>query len=269
KHIRSWLKDRYRQKQALPYLIDYFGATHLAVSEAVREEYYPWLINGPVRSSTCLAGKTDRNRSIVAVGNLIDQSGPDILWQRRSDGQLEVWRIRNQRPESRFRLTLAMDRQWYIAGQADLNGDGIAELLFRRKSDGRVDSWAIRGGTVARLKTLAETTDPAWDIAGAGDFNDDGHTDILWARKSDNLIRVWTMRGARLIRSEDFQKAAGRGWCVVGVADLNRDGYDDLIFRRSSDQSAPIYIWFLKGAAAVTSSYLVKTPSPHWELVGM
>jgi probable HAF family extracellular repeat protein len=143
----------------------------------------------------------DKSWNVVAKGDFNGDGKTDLVWQRPSDGLVEIELLNGTSVVGGgLILNSPFDSSWQVAGAGDFNGDGKADLVWRRPSDGLTEiqyldsTSSIGGGAIAN-----NPFDSSWAINGVADFNGDGQPDLVWRRGSDGLTEIQFLSGTTVI----------------------------------------------------------------------
>jgi peptidyl-Asp metalloendopeptidase len=182
-------------------------------------------------------GRRNTAWNIAAAADFSGDRKSDLVWQRLSDGLVEIQFLNGIQPVGGgLILNSPFDNSWQVAGAGDFNGDGRADLVYRRPSDGLTELQFLNGLTPVGGGAIANNPfDNSWQIAGIGDFNGDGRSDLVY-RRTDGLTEIQFLNGTNavgggVIAGNPFDSS----WQIVGTGDFNGDGTADLIYHRASD----------------------------------
>jgi hypothetical protein len=158
---------------------------------------------------------------------------------------------------------------WWIAGRADLNGDGIGDVLLQNSSTTYVGALLLNASGQATTFMFVYAGDIAnWKVVGTADLNGDGTADILLQDSATTYVAAWLMNGSGQAVSFVYVYPGPIGnWRVVGTADLNGDGVRDIILQ----DLATSYVggWLMNGAGQVGSFVPVYFDTTGtWRVVG-
>jgi hypothetical protein len=188
-----------------------------------------WLMNGTTLQSAAFLTPSnvgDAAWRISASGDFNRDGKEDVLYQH-TDGTLAVWFM-----DGNLGMTAASllnpanpgDRNWRVAGTADLNKDGNTDLLFQH-TDGTLAAWFMDGVnlTSASLLNPSHPGDAGWRIVGAGDLNADGKDDLIF-QHNDGTLATWFMNGTSLSSATLLNPShpGDVNWRVVGVGQYGR-----------------------------------------------
>jgi hypothetical protein len=144
------------------------------------------------------------------------------------------------------------DNTWTVAGQGDIDGDGLADIFWRQQDSGYFAYWLMHGAVYTGGQNY---TPPAtYQIAAIDDFNGDGIVDIVWNDPGSRIMSMWLSTGSGFSVSQIGQY--GAEWRLIGSADVTGDGKADLLWRNTDNSyvaywnmDGPVYL----GAAAFGS----------------
>lgn len=213
---------------------------------------------------------------VPAVPSKQDLSGDDwsdLLWQRASDGMLQLWRLRGPVVSSIGSLNPATagDPNWQVKGFGDFNRDGQPDLLWQHARTGTLAVWLMNGETLVdgQLLSPSSASDLSWTVVGVRDFDRDGYPDLLW-RRVDGWLAIWFMTGTQL--RDGVMLQPGRpddlAWQVVAVGDLFGDGSTQILWHHADGWLA---VWRMNREKLMDGALL--TPSrvtdPSWSVIGL
>jgi peptidyl-Asp metalloendopeptidase len=161
--------------------------------------------NNGVGGGLILNSPFDKNWNVVAAGDFNGDGKSDLVWQRQSDGLVEIQLLNgNVGVGGGVIDNNPFGAEWQVAGAGDVNGDGKADLFWQRSSDGLVETQFLSGttslgGGVSGSNPFA----PQFRVAATGDFNGDGTADILY--------RDVTFSGSAQVRLLDGLTGVGGG----------------------------------------------------------
>ena len=157
------------------------------------------LLNGNVSAGGGIISNNpfDASWHIFGSGDFNGDGKSDLIWQRNSDGLLEIQFLNGNINAGGGVITNnPFDASWSLFGTGDFNGDGKADLVWRRNSDGLIEIQFLNGNTSIGGGTIANNPfDSSWTLAGVGDFNGDGKSDLIWRRNSDGLTEFQFLNG--------------------------------------------------------------------------
>jgi len=179
----------------------------------------------------------DASWKIVGAGDFLDNGRDALVWQRPSDGLVEIQLVNGSEQVGGGALSYnPFGFGWNIVGVGDFLGNGKADLVWQRASDGLIEFQFMDGTTSVGGGQLSY--DPfgvgGWQIAGTGDFGN-GKADLVWQRASDGLVEIQFMNGTTSVGGGALiNNTLGAGWHIVAVKDFNSDGFADLAFQNTS-----------------------------------
>ncbi|MSU60946.1 MAG: VCBS repeat-containing protein, partial [Pedosphaera sp.] len=231
-----------------------------------------WAMNGiTLKSANFLTPSNigDTNYRIAGTGDFNRDGQEDILFQHK-DGTLAVWYMNGSTQTGAEVLNPSNpgDKNWQVAGVADIDKDGNADLVFQH-TDGTLAVWYMNGInlTSAALPTPSTPGDKNWRVVGLGDFNADGKQDIAF-QHTDGTLAVWYMNGAALTQATltSPSNPGDSKWRVIGVADRNGDGKVDLLFQHTDYSVA---VWNMNGITLTSAQLLSPSNSgATWKAAG-
>jgi len=115
----------------------------------------------------------DASWKIVGAGDFLDNGRDALVWQRPSDGLVEIQLVNGSEQVGGGALSYnPFGFGWNIVGVGDFLGNGKADLVWQRASDGLIEFQFMDGTTSVGGGQLSY--DPfgvgVWQIAGTGDF---------------------------------------------------------------------------------------------------
>jgi hypothetical protein len=188
---------------------------------------------------------------IAGVGDFSGDHKADILWHN-SAGQEVLWLMNGANVVGGGYVNdgASVTTDWYIAGVADLSGDGKSDILWRN-TDGTVALWTMNSSTVTGGGVIngGVAIPNDWKIAGTADFNGDGKGDILW-HSDGGGVALWLMNGTTVIGGGAINGGApiSTDWQVAGVGDFSGDHKADILWHNAAGQEV---LWQMNGANIV------------------
>lgn len=139
--------------------------------------------------------------ALSATGDFTFDGWPDLVWQHRGSGRIEVWRMAGALRTAVLEPTPAgpADPAWRVIAAQDWNGDGARDLLFSHAASGRLVQWLLDpalkviGG---RFTNPSSAADPAWKIVASGDYGVGaggvaGTADVIWRHDVSGRQVIW------------------------------------------------------------------------------
>src|SRR5262249_19662698 len=113
----------------------------------------------------------DSSWNVVAVGDFLGDAQAGLVWQRASDGVVEIQYLNGSVATGGGQIqNNPFDASWRVVGAADFNGDGKADLVYRRAVDGITEVQFLSGTNVTGggiLSADAELTAPPPGLGAA------------------------------------------------------------------------------------------------------
>jgi VCBS repeat protein len=113
----------------------------------------------------------DSSWNVVAVGDFLGDGHADLVWQRASDGVVEIQYLNGSVATGGGQIqNNPFDASWRVVGAADFNSDGKADLVYRRAVDGVTEVQFLSGTNVTGggiLSADAELTAPPPGLGAA------------------------------------------------------------------------------------------------------
>lgn len=147
---------------------------------------------------------------------------PQIIWYNSQTGEIQLWRMNNNRISNRLVVHLEDGRQAFvgppfsIVGSGDFNGDARDDLVWHHANTGEIRIWMMNDGRVTVQRNVVRQDGSSfgavapWSVVGTNDFNRDGMADILWHHGNTGETQIFYMDGHR-IRSWDTVEASRDG----------------------------------------------------------
>ena len=136
---------------------------------------------------------------VLSTGDFNGDGKVDLLF-RNTEGWVTNWLGNSEGSftNNGANTALYFDRNWYVIGTGDFNGDGRDDMLIRN-TDGWITNWlATESGGFTDNGANATTFLAAdWRVYSIGDFNGDGKDDLI-LRRDDGWVTEWlgTANGA-------------------------------------------------------------------------
>jgi hypothetical protein len=217
-------------------------------------------------NSALLPSLTNLNWKLQATADMDLDGHVDLVWRNPATSKQQVWLMNGEQYKSTVALTPdATDVDEYIAGVADMDGDGHNDLVWRNARTGTNAVWHMNKTTYSRT-TLLTSVDAAWQLRGVGDLNGDGHADLVWRNRTSGQNSVWFMNRTTLSSSAALTTVTDLSWSLETVTDFDRNGRADLVWRHLGNGSNTV--WFMDGAIMRSSVTLVAAPDLNWRIVG-
>jgi probable HAF family extracellular repeat protein len=139
----------------------------------------------------------DASWNIVASSDFNSDGKSDLVWQRPSDGLVEIEFLNGLHVAGGgIILSNPFGQGWSVAGAGDFNGDGHTDLVWHRASDGLTEIQFLNGITPTGGGAIINNPfDASWSVAGTSDFNGDGRADLVWRHSGDGLTEIQYMNG--------------------------------------------------------------------------
>ncbi len=147
----------------------------------------------------------DNTWSIPTTGDFNGDGHKDLLYQRNSDGLLEIQLLNGAQGIGGGAIAnnpFSQSQGWLLGGAGDFNGDGKTDLLFERVSDGLVEveylngNTAIGGGDVTGLPSGVNPAN-GWAVVSTADFdvNHDGKADLVARNVTTGQTEIMLLNG--------------------------------------------------------------------------
>jgi uncharacterized repeat protein (TIGR03803 family) len=195
-----------------------------------------------------------------SVGVFANNSGLDIMLERRTDGQLALWQANGVTLSASGLLGPNPGASWFAEGSGAFFSGDTSDLLWQ-STDGRVAVWQMQNDALVSSGTVSNPG-PTWHVEGTGDFNGDGKSDIA-LQNNDGRVAIWNMNGDQISQS-GVAANPGPAWHVEGTGDFNGDGKSDIVLQSADGRVA---IWNMNGDQ-ISQSSVVSNPGPTWHVEG-
>jgi hypothetical protein len=120
--------------------------------------------NAATGGGTIADNPFDAGWNVVAAGDFLGNGHADLVWQRASDGLVEIQYLNgNSAAGGGVIQNNPFGAGWQVVGAADFNGDGKSDLVYRRVSDGVSEVQLLSGTTI-----IGGGAPPSSGLAGAG-----------------------------------------------------------------------------------------------------
>jgi probable HAF family extracellular repeat protein len=135
--------------------------------------------------------------SVAATGDFNGDGHQDIVWQRASDGLVEIQLLNGLTPVGGGAIpNNPFGAGWSVVGAGDFNFDGKTDLVWQRASDGLVEISYMNGTTIVGGGAVVNNPFGAgWNVVGVNDFNGDGRPDLVLRHASDGLTADLILNG--------------------------------------------------------------------------
>jgi uncharacterized protein DUF4214 len=192
------------------------GTTDLAWRRASDGLVEVQLINGLTGIGGGLIANNpfDASWNVVAAGDFLGNGRADLVWQRASDGLVEIQFLNgNTAVGGGVIANNPFGSTWQVVGAADYNADGRADLVYRRPSDGVTAIQLLNGTTI-----IGGSTTPAGTISQA-DLGPAASPDTGQAAQQDlnSIYQQVLGRDADAGGLATYQDALASGWTLESV----------------------------------------------------
>ena len=130
--------------------------------------------------------------NVLCTGDFNGDGRVDILF-RHFDGWVTNWLGNSEGSftNNGANTGLFFDRDWYVIGAGDFNGDGRDDLLLR-STGGWITNWLAtpEGGFTNNGANATTFLAEDWRVYSIGDFNGDGKDDLI-LRRDDGWVTEW------------------------------------------------------------------------------
>ncbi|MHC4802308.1 MAG: FG-GAP-like repeat-containing protein [Planctomycetota bacterium] len=131
-----------------------------------------WLMNGGVAlpGSGSLTTVSDRDWTVVGVGDFDLDGMDDILWRHQGNGNNAIWFMdgRTILPAS-GPIQSVPNTKWQVISVGDIDGDAIADILWRHSGNGKNSAWLMIGSVIQAGSGSLPPLDVDWAVAGTSD----------------------------------------------------------------------------------------------------
>jgi hypothetical protein len=226
-----------------------------------------WRMENATRINTgTLPTVADLNWKLQAVADMDLDGHADLIWRNPATSKVHIWLMNGEQQKSSVTVTPDVtDVDYYIAGAADMDGDGHNDLVWRNARTGVNVVWHMNKTAYSRSTALG-SADPVWQLRGVGDLNGDKNADLVWRHKTTGQNLVWLMSRTAVSSSAALPTVSDLNWSLETVEDFNRDGKADLVWRNVSNGSNTL--WYMNGATMTSSIVLASEPALAWRIVG-
>jgi FG-GAP-like repeat/FG-GAP repeat len=235
------------------------------------------------------------------------QRTAEIFWRNSQTSNLVAWNLANGTQlvdgryltygqgigDNRAGRAVAYDPTWRLAGNADLNGDGIRDLTYTRDGAIRVLTIGQQNNKTATVEADREFTfaspkfgpangqaaKPAvgWELVGLADMNGDRQADFVFYSRSLDRTVFWTTNQLGQIvdggyvtselRPGGQETGAPNAWNVQALADFNGDGQTDILWRNTA---GVVVLWAMNGTKLdLAKSGLLPNLPTNFQVKGM
>lgn len=137
---------------------------------------------------------------IVAANDLNRDGSPDLVWQRDSTREVNVWYMGGAQGNAllSFHPLPSPLAGWRLASAADFDANGYPDLVWQHDTNGQATVWYL-GGAQGRTYTgfsFLGPPAPGWRIISAADVDRDGKPDLTWQNDSTRRTTVWFFGGS-------------------------------------------------------------------------
>ncbi len=212
-----------------------------------------------------------------------------VAWNLANGTQLVDGRLLTYGPgmgDSRVGRPVTYDQTWRLAGNADLNGDGIRDLTYTRDGAIRVLTIGQQNNKTATVEADREFTFAStkfgslngqaarplagWELVGVEDMTGDRQADFVFYSRGLDRTVIWTTNLAGQIvdggyvtsdaRPGGQETGAPNAWNVQALADFNGDGQNDILWRNTA---GVVVLWAMNGTKldAAKSGLLPNVPT--------
>ncbi len=212
-----------------------------------------------------------------------------VAWNLANGTQLVDGRLLTYGPgvgDSRVGRAVTYDSTWRLAGNADLNGDGIRDLTYTRDGAIRVLTIGQQNNKTATVEADREFTFAStkfgslngqaarplagWELVGVEDMTGDRQADFVFYSRGLDRTVIWTTNLAGQIvdggyvtsdaRPGGQETGAPNAWNVQALADFNGDGQNDILWRNTA---GVVVLWAMNGTKldAAKSGLLPNVPT--------
>jgi VCBS repeat protein len=199
------------------------GTTDLAWRRASDGLVEVQLINGltGIGGGVIANNPFDASWNVVAAGDFLGNGRADLVWQRASDGLVEIQFLNgNTAVGGGVIANNPFGSTFQVVGAADYNADGRADLVYRRPSDGVTAIQLLNGTTIIGGSTAPAGTISQADLGPAASPDMQQNINLMGrdadagglVTYQDALDSGWTLESVRsdIAHSAEVQSDLGR-----------------------------------------------------------
>lgn len=180
---------------------------------------------------------------------------------RANDGTTAAWTV--ERASLRPSAPLPkVAPPWFIAGIADVNGDGALDIVWQDPRSGTVAIWIMDDALGLVSNYTLDSPGPDWKVIAVGDLGGDRHADLVFRNGTTTQVIVWYLdsTGKTVARTASFGPVSAV-WQLVQPYDLDGDGVKDLFWYNT--QTTEVVVWLMK-AEGLSRPLSLGSGGPGW-----
>jgi len=260
--------------------VEYFnddGREDILVQRKSDGNLYTLLVNEDGTSVTfnkIISNVPSSDWNILEVARVdVDNSTPDIILQRKSDGNLYIALINYEGTVATLHKIVSgiPASEWNILKVGNLHNDGGIDILAQRKSDGNIYTILINEtGTIASLnKIVSGLSSNEWSIlTNKSQMDNIQMRNIPVQRKSDgSLYNIHLLDdGITASLNKIASNLSTDDWNILYADDFNGDWILDVLVQRKSDGNLYTINLDYDGLASNFNKIANGLPSSEWEI---
>ena len=198
--------------------------------------YYAMYGHDTIGGSGAAALTEDLDWRFQGLGDLNGDGRDDVLLRHGVTGRWRYAAMDGRTPldPQTGKADLTDNRDWGVAGIADLDGDGNDDVLLRHSETGNWFFYPMHGRVHLRegRGMVDLPADPQWRVSALGDLDGNSKAEVLLRHATSGHWRWYPMDGReRGAGAGALALPTGASWMLTGVADLDGDGKDDILLR--------------------------------------
>jgi hypothetical protein len=201
---------------------------------------------------------------VVGQADFNGDGMPDLLFENKTTGALEVWYMDGSTRLGAAALSHALPPGWNVVGLADFNYDGSPDLLLQNSTTRQLAIWYFQDTKMLYGAAVPTLPGVGWKVVGTADFNGDGHPDVLFQNSTSGQLYIFYMNGANVKLGAPVDGVVPAGWKVGALSAVSGAYQPDIVFRNGSHLMA----WTLKAGKLQTSTQISAPVAAGWTLVG-